>query len=40
MTPKKFRQDVKKAVDILFQITGCPVKGYKVPEWSIRNDSL
>ena len=40
MTPEKFRQDVKKAVDILFQITGRPVKGYRAPEWSIRNDSL
>ncbi|MBW2568319.1 MAG: polysaccharide deacetylase family protein [Deltaproteobacteria bacterium] len=40
MTPDMFRQDLIKAVRIITQITGQPVKGYRAPEWSIRDDSL
>jgi polysaccharide deacetylase family protein (PEP-CTERM system associated) len=40
MSPSAFRQDLKKAASILSAITGYPVKGYRAPEWSIRDDSL
>jgi len=40
MTPDTFRQDLNKASEILYKITGCTVKGYRAPEWSIRDDSL
>ena len=40
MTPDTFRQDLRKAVSIISEITGYPVKGYRAPEWSIRDDSL
>ena len=40
MTPDVFRQDLLKAVSIITGITGHPVKGYRAPEWSIRDDSL
>ena len=40
MTPKAFRQDLRKSVSIISQITGCGIKGYRAPEWSIRDDSL
>ncbi len=40
MTPDTFRQDLKKTVSIISDITGAPVKGYRAPEWSIRHDSL
>jgi polysaccharide deacetylase family protein (PEP-CTERM system associated) len=40
MTPDTFRQDLRKAVRIISKITGLPVKGYRAPEWSIRDDSL
>ncbi len=40
MAPDEFRQDLKKAVGIISTITTQPVKGYRAPEWSIRDDSL
>ncbi|NVM24662.1 MAG: DUF3473 domain-containing protein [Desulfobacterales bacterium] len=40
MSPDTFRQDLKKAASIISAITGYPVKGYRAPEWSIRDDSL
>jgi polysaccharide deacetylase family protein (PEP-CTERM system associated) len=40
MTPDVFRHDLLKAVGIITGITGHPVKGYRAPEWSIRDDSL
>jgi len=40
MSPDRFRQDLIRAVSILSAITGKPVKGYRAPEWSIRDDSL
>ena len=40
MTPQAFREDLKKSTDILYRITRQPVRGYRAPEWSIRDDSL
>jgi polysaccharide deacetylase family protein (PEP-CTERM system associated) len=40
MTPESFRKDLNLSVHTISQITGRPVKGYRAPEWSIRNDSL
>lgn len=40
MPPDAFRRDVVNASEILYKITGCSVKGYRAPEWSIRDDSL
>jgi len=38
--PATFRKDLRKSVDIISEITGHPVKGYRAPEWSIRDESL
>ncbi len=35
MTPEEFRADVRRSVDILQQITGTPVVGYRAPTFSI-----
>jgi polysaccharide deacetylase family protein (PEP-CTERM system associated) len=40
MSPQSFRQDLRQAIQILKSITNRPVKGYRAPEWSIREDSL
>jgi polysaccharide deacetylase family protein (PEP-CTERM system associated) len=40
MNPDMFRKDLRKSVSIISGITGHPVKGYRAPEWSIRDDSL
>jgi polysaccharide deacetylase family protein (PEP-CTERM system associated) len=40
MTHDSFRQDLKKSIDILSGITGNDVRGFRAPEWSIRDDSL
>ena len=40
MTKDSFREDIKRSVDILTDITGVAVKGYRAPEWSVRDDSL
>ena len=40
ITPRLFREDLKKAVKAISAITAEPVKGYRAPEWSIRDDSL
>ncbi|MEE8432326.1 MAG: polysaccharide deacetylase family protein [Candidatus Desulfatibia sp.] len=40
MTPAAFRRDLNKASEILYKVAGCAVKGYRAPEWSIRDDSL
>ena len=40
MSPDRFRQDLIRAVSIISAATGKPVKGYRAPEWSIRDDSL
>ena len=40
MTPSIFRKDLEKSVEIISSITGHTVKGFRAPEWSIRDDSL
>ena len=40
MTPEAFRKDLKKSVNIIYSLTGSAIKGYRAPEWSIRDDSL
>ncbi len=40
LTPAEFRADTKKTKDILEQITGSVVTGYRAPSYSITNDSL
>lgn len=40
MSPESFRQDILKSVEILSGITGNMIKGFRAPEWSIRDDSL
>jgi len=34
-TPEEFRQDVRKAKDILENLTGIPINGYRAPSFSI-----
>jgi len=40
LTPEEFRQDTAKAKDILEQIIGKAVKGYRAPSYSITRKSL
>jgi polysaccharide deacetylase family protein (PEP-CTERM system associated) len=40
MNPDSFREDLRKSVAILNGITGGNVKGFRAPEWSVREDSL
>ncbi len=40
MTPKQFQTDLERSVDIITGITGESVRGFRAPEWSIRDDSL
>ncbi len=40
MSPRSFRQDLRQSIQIIKRITDRPVKGYRAPEWSIRDDSL
>ncbi len=40
MTPAEFREDTRIAKDILEQLTGTPVRGYRAPSYSITNASL
>jgi peptidoglycan-N-acetylglucosamine deacetylase len=40
ITPDLFRDDLRKSADILTGITGDKVKGYRAPEWSIRDGSM
>ncbi len=39
-TPEEFEQEIKKSVDILEQITGKKVLGFRAPSWSITKKSL
>jgi polysaccharide deacetylase family protein (PEP-CTERM system associated) len=39
-TPDEFRQDTKKAKEILEDITGKPITGYRAPTYSITKKSL
>ena len=38
-TREEFRADVKKSLDILQDITGQPVRGYRAPSWSISKET-
>jgi len=40
LTPAQFRQDLRQAVGTVSAITGQAVRGFRAPEWSIRDDSL
>ncbi|SPD72920.1 conserved hypothetical protein [uncultured Desulfobacterium sp.] len=40
MTPDLFRDDLKRSADILAGITGKEIKGFRAPEWSIRDGSM
>ena len=40
LTPEEFREDTKKSKDLLEQITGKKVKGYRAPSYSITKKSL
>jgi len=40
MTPDTFREDLKRSVEAIRQACGVTVKGFRAPEWSIREDSL
>jgi len=40
VNPDSFREDLRRSVAILNEITGGKVKGFRAPEWSIREDSL
>lgn len=39
-TYEEFKADVKKSVDILQEVTGIPVNGYRAPSWSIVESNL
>lgn len=39
-TPAEFRLDVKKSKQILEDIIGAPIYGYRAPSWSITEESL
>lgn len=39
LTPEEFREDLKKSINILKNITGDEILGYRAPEWSIRKGS-
>ena len=40
MTQESFREDIRRACEAISVITGQPVRGYRAPEWSIRDESL
>jgi len=40
LTPEEFREDTRKAKNILEKITSAPVLGYRAPSYSITNRSL
>jgi polysaccharide deacetylase family protein (PEP-CTERM system associated) len=39
LTHEEFKEDLRKSIDILKNITGQNISGYRAPEWSIRKDS-
>jgi len=39
MTPDSFRDDLRKSIEILSGITAENLKGFRAPEWSVRDDS-
>jgi polysaccharide deacetylase family protein (PEP-CTERM system associated) len=40
MTPNEFKEDLKISCDILEQITGTKVLGFRAPSWSIKQEQL
>ena len=40
MTPEEFREDTRHAKDLLEQVSGYPVRGYRAPSFSITQQSL
>lgn len=40
MTPEKFREDLRISCDLLEQITGEKVVGYRAPSWSLKKETL
>jgi polysaccharide deacetylase family protein (PEP-CTERM system associated) len=40
MTPQEFREDTRRAKDVLEQLSGAPVLGYRAPSFSITRESL
>lgn len=40
MSPKAFRHDLSKSIDILQDIAGQSVSGYRAPSWSIKQENL
>jgi polysaccharide deacetylase family protein (PEP-CTERM system associated) len=40
MTPGEFREDTRQAKDLLEQVSGCVVQGYRAPSFSITQQSL
>lgn len=39
-TPQSFHIDVQQSLEALAPLVTAPIKGYRAPEWSIRDDSL
>ena len=40
LSPQQFHEDTKRAKDVVEQISGCAVRGYRAAEFSVREDSL
>jgi len=40
MTPAQFREDLQQSCDLLEQVTGDKVVGYRAPSWSVNKDIL
>jgi polysaccharide deacetylase family protein (PEP-CTERM system associated) len=40
MTPDEFEADLKKSINILEDITGAKVKGYRAPSWSVNESCI
>jgi peptidoglycan-N-acetylglucosamine deacetylase len=40
LTPRQFERDLRGSLEILTPLADRPIRGYRAPEWSIRDDSL
>jgi len=40
MSPSEFKEDLRKSCDVLEQITGEKVLGFRAPSWSVRKENL
>src|SRR3989338_8920033 len=40
LSPQEFRQDIRKALEIITAITGLPVKGYRAPNYTVGKDTF